>query len=93
LVAEEEEEEEEELGRGFVLGFEGVGKPEEELEWSGEETGRTMDLPAISSTNIFAALESRRRKSNKKKSLEREKSSNNKNNKNSNEDSSGRESW
>jgi hypothetical protein len=36
-------------------------------------------LPAISSTNIFAALESRRRKSNKKKSLEREKSSNNKN--------------
>jgi hypothetical protein len=41
LVAEEEEEEE--LGRGFVLGFEGVGKPEEELEWSGEETGRTMD--------------------------------------------------
>jgi hypothetical protein len=25
LVAEEEEEEEEELGRGFVLGFEGVG--------------------------------------------------------------------
>jgi hypothetical protein len=38
LVAEEEE-----LGRGFVLGFEGVGKPEEELEWSGEETGRTMD--------------------------------------------------
>jgi hypothetical protein len=40
LVAEEEEEE---LGRGFVLGFEVVGKPEEELEWSGEETGRTMD--------------------------------------------------
>jgi len=44
LVAEEEEEEEEEeLGRGFVLGFEGVGKPEEELEWLGEETGMTMD--------------------------------------------------
>jgi hypothetical protein len=47
-------------------------------------------LPAISSTNIFAALESRRRESNKKKSLEREKSSNNKN---SNRDSSGCESW
>jgi hypothetical protein len=42
LVAEEEEEEEE-LERGFELGFEGVGKSEEELEWSGEETGRTTD--------------------------------------------------